>query len=302
MRIRFSGLGYVSLIFTESGRVRWHSPTLWVCVLALIMVQSANAVWEGTAFYSGENFEPLIAAPKEPRFSISFQRLEGGEPLGSFNAGLVGLGENFGLMHWRDTNTDRTWEIGLTSGLVSLFKLNQRSTDLINSDFMVGLTSSFRNSNTAYRARLYHQSSHLGDEFLTKNDDVTRENFSLETLDFTASQMWGPWRAYGGGAYVIRRAKSTDVDRASVNIGGEYRGSQVLWGGSRLIAGLHTEYQEQHDWEPSVHGVVGLEFGITGAGGRRFGLQLEAYEGFSPWGQFYDVRVRTYGVLGYLRF
>jgi hypothetical protein len=42
------------------------------------------------------------------------------------------------------------------------------------------------------RARLYHQSSHLGDEFLLSEEDITRQNLSFEALAFLLSQESAP--------------------------------------------------------------------------------------------------------------
>jgi hypothetical protein len=273
---------------------------IWMIVLAMIADPLAHAAWEDTTFYVGESFKPLIAAPREPRFFGSLQRLNSEAPLNSFNAALVGLGENFGFVRWQNEDTDETWEIGLTSGLFSLFKLNQTSTDLINSDFMIGLSASYKSDNTAYRSRFYHLSSHLGDEFLLKNE-FKRINYSLETLDFTASRTWGAWRGYSGGGYIVR-VKPSDYGRASIHLGGEYRGSRSLWLGSSLKGGLHTEFSQQHDWNPNVQIVMGLEFGKSSKTPRRFGIELQAYDGYAPWGQFFDIKVRAYGTTAYLMF
>jgi hypothetical protein len=273
----------------------------WVIVFAIIVEPLAHAAWEDTAFYVGESFKPLIAAPREPRFFANLQHLNSEAPLNSFNAALVGLGENFGFVRWQNEDTDETWELGLTSGLFSLFKLNQTSTELVNSDFMVGLSASYQSDNIAYRSRFYHLSSHLGDEFLLKKKGIKRINYSLETLDFTASRTWGAWRGYGGGGYIVR-VKPSDYGRASIHLGGEYRGTRSLWLESSLIGGLHIEFSQQHGWNPNVQIVMGLEFGKSSKTSHRFGIELQAYDGYSPWGQFFDIKVRAYGTTAYLKF
>jgi hypothetical protein len=249
----------------------------------------------------GENFKPLMAAPREPLFFSGYQRLDAQGPLDSFNAALVGLGENFGLIRWQDKETRNIWEIGVTTGLVSLFKLNNKSSDLINSDFLGGLTTSYGNSEVSYRARLYHQSSHLGDEFLLKNEGIERVNYSYEALDFTGSRNWGPWRLYAGGGYILR-SKPTDIGKATAQMGTEYQGIRPLWSGAYLKAAFNTELTQENDWAPSVSALLGVEFGKSRSSTRRFGLQLEIYDGYSPWGQFYNVRVRSYGSSMYIRF
>jgi hypothetical protein len=272
---------------------------LWLVILAF--PPSAHASWKTSYLFVGENFKPLMAAPREPRFFSGYQHLSSDGALDSFNGALVGLGENFGLIRWRDSDSNASWDIGVTGGLVSLFKLNQKSTDLINSDFLVGLTASYRSGGASFRSRIFHQSSHLGDEFLLKNDEFERINYSFEALDITGSRKWGPWRAYAGGAYMVR-VKPEDIDRASVQFGGEYSGIKPLWKGAYLKAGVNTELVQEQSWSPNVHAVLGIEFGKTRANTRRFGMEFDAYDGYSPWGQFYDVRVRSFGSTLYIRF
>jgi hypothetical protein len=266
-----------------------------------MMVPSIHGSWEKNYLYVGENFKPLMAAPREPQFFSAYQHLNAQGPLDSFNAALVGLGENFGLIQWRDRETQNTWEVGVTTGLVSLFKLNKKSSDLINSDFLGGLTASYGNSEVSYRGRLYHQSSHLGDEFLLKNQGLERINYSYEAFDLTGSRNWGPWRTYVGGSYILR-SKPTDIGKAAAQIGGEYQGFRPLWRGAYLKAAVNTELTQENDWAPSVSALLGVEFRKSRSNTRRFGLQLEAYDGYSPWGQFYNLRVRSYGSSMYIRF
>ncbi|MCP4407954.1 MAG: DUF1207 domain-containing protein [Gammaproteobacteria bacterium] len=273
----------------------------WITIFSVMMIPSAHSSWEKTYFYVGENFKSLLAAPREPQFFGGYQHLQAQGPLDSFNAALVGLGENFGLIRWRDRETQNSWEIGVTTGLVSLFKLNQKSSDLINSDFLVGLTTSYGNSEVAYRTRLYHQSSHLGDEFLLQNKDLKRINYSYEALDFTGSRNWGPWRTYAGGSYILH-SKPTDIGKATAQIGSEYRGFRPLWRGAYLKAAFNTEFTQENDWATNLSALLGIEFGKSRSNTRRFGLQLEVYDGYSPWGQFYNVRVRSYGSSMYIRF
>jgi hypothetical protein len=56
--------------------------------------------------------------------------------------------------------------------------MNAPSTDLINTDYVVGIPLSWRSSLFSTRVRLYHQSTHLGDEFVPHNPGVNRVNYS----------------------------------------------------------------------------------------------------------------------------
>ena len=54
----------------------------------------------------------------------------------------------------------------LVGNVYAQFDLNRPSYDLINADYLIGLPLTFRFDRFSGRARLYHQSSHLGDEFV----------------------------------------------------------------------------------------------------------------------------------------
>ena len=52
------------------------------------------------------------------------------------------------------------------------------------------------------RIRGYHQSSHLGDEFILNNPGVDRVNLSFEVFDGLLSFEGDWWRLYIGGGYL----------------------------------------------------------------------------------------------------
>ncbi|MFP4087106.1 MAG: DUF1207 domain-containing protein [Desulfobacteraceae bacterium] len=58
-------------------------------------------------------------------------------------------------------------------------------------------------------ARLYHQSSHLGDEYLLR-DNTSRENLSYEGVEVLLSyNLIESLRIYGGGGDLIHRSSSS---------------------------------------------------------------------------------------------
>jgi hypothetical protein len=73
--------------------------------------------------------------------------------------------------------------------------MNAPSTDLINTDYVVGIPLSWRSGLFSTRVRLYHQSTHLGDEFVLHNPGVNRVNYSYEEaeaiLSLNAPGGWG---------------------------------------------------------------------------------------------------------------
>lgn len=172
--------------------------------------------------------------------------------------------------------------------------MNTASFDLINADYVVGLPVTFRRGSVSSRVRLYHQSSHLGDEFLLRGT-VTRENFAFEDL--------GPLRAYGGGEYTFN-GSIRSVESRVLHGGLELRQSLGQLGGAtleraRLIAGVDVKSIEELEWAVAWSARAGFEIGrATGTEhrARRWSLLAEYYDGPSPYGQFFRDEVSYYGL------
>jgi len=128
----------------------------------------------------GDLFRPLMADLKQPRGYLSFRSVDfqstalpaGGQDR-TIKAAVVGLGSELGI--WRRSQRSRCEgvQVNLLAAAFSQFNLDAPGDDLINTDFLVGPELMFRRGAVSARLRLYHQSSHLGDEFLLDNPEVT---------------------------------------------------------------------------------------------------------------------------------
>ena len=164
-------------------------------------------------------FRPLWADPKQPQFFATLQATKVRAPQKSyFNMGSVGFGENFGMIGKR--NGCDGWQVGVLGGVFAQFDMDAASTALVNADYVIGIPVSFRSGLFSTRVRLFHQSSHLGDEFLLQNPGITRTDFSFEVLEailsLDAPGGWG--RVYAGGAHALHVSPS-GLDRNSVHWG-----------------------------------------------------------------------------------
>ena len=165
-------------------------------------------------------FAPLIADPRWPHFSAVYQRFHEDARLG--NAAIASLGETFSLVRGPLGEKGGAWEVGIQAGVFSLFDLDAPSSDLVNTDYIVGFPFAYRARNFSALARFYHQSSHLGDEFLIENR-VERVNLSYEAIDLRLSYEVTDWlRLYGGGGYIVRGDPS-DLEPWSTQMGFELR-------------------------------------------------------------------------------
>ena len=262
---------------------------------------SAEKSPEWKVFPAGDVFEPLIADPKEPRFFVSVHSYDN-DFRNEFTGASVGFGENFGIIRKRLAEP-HSWQISLKGGLFSQFDLDASSKDLLNSDYNIGVTWTYRVEELAMRVRLYHQSSHLGDEYLIRRPELAdaRMNFDYEAIDWLAAVTWNQFRPYIGLHYLLQRDPD-DLDRWGYHGGIEYLGNGELLPRGAFIAGLDIKgFQELH-WTPAYSLKAGVIFRNLDHRNRYIQVMLEYYDGFIPYGQFYDYDMESYGMGVYFGF
>lgn len=234
-------------------------------------------------------FAPLLADPKQPHFFAAWLWVK--SPIVTGPLASVGLGEDVALA----SGPDRRWEISVAAGVFSQFNMGTRSNDLVNTDFTIGFPLAYRAGWTSLRVKLYHQSSHLGDEFIL-NANPTRVNLSFEAMELLASYEFGDVRAYGGGEYIVRHEPS-DLKPGLLHAGLEYRRAAAALRRGRFVAAIDAKSSQERKWRVGWSARVGIEVRapMRGAAVRRFSVQLQGYTGPAPYGQFYQENVRSLG-------
>jgi len=263
-------------------------------------------------FPQDDVFRPLVADPKQPQFFLSYQRMRFRDVGRSINAGVVGAGETFGLWSRRSGACDGL-QVSVHGGVFAQFNLDAPSSDLINTDYIVGIPATWRQGPFSARVRLYHQSSHLGDEFLLRNPSITRVNLSFEELDALLSYdlSWArvSWaRIYGGGGYLFHR--EPDLDRSKLQWGIEFsppdRPSPIfrrIIEDLRMVPIVGADFKsiEQLAWNVNTNIVAGLGWYHPGSS-RRVRLLFNYYHGVNPYGQFFNQKIEMFGGGLYLTF
>lgn len=239
-------------------------------------------------------FAPLLADPRQPRFSMSYQRYEIGDA--PFNAGSVAFGEYFGLAAGF-LGENGSSQIGIQGAVFALFNLDGASNDLINADYWIGFPITYRRGRDSYLLRLYHQSSHLGDEFLLGNPNVARINLSYEDAELLASYEWERARVYGGIGYILN--SEPEIARSHARIGAEWVQPHAFKGFDFLV-GTDVQASAELDWALSRAYQAGFE--LRRGGNRRVRLMFEHFNGHSPHGQFFREKLRYNGVGLYFGF
>jgi hypothetical protein len=248
----------------------------------------------------GDLFRPLIADPKEASFFASL--LSESSPSRGSRTGSVGLGGTVGLVRWAGARPGDGIQVGLSGGVLAQFDLSKRSHDLINADYLIGVPLTYRNGPYSARFRFYHQSSHLGDEFVENNEGTRRLNLSFEAFELLVAREFGPVRGYGGGEYRFNRTPRRDLEHWLLHGGLEYRYPRPLVrlgaGGLRPIVAVDAQSFQQSDWHVGWSGRLGVELGPRegGADGApTVSFLLELYQGPNPYGQFYFEGISSVG-------
>lgn len=231
-------------------------------------------------------FDPLLADPRWPHFSASYRYFRDDPDVE--HAGAVGFGDTFSL--YRDQAFGGRWEVGFQAGVFALFDLDSESKDLLNADYWVGIPLSFRKGDFSATTRIYHQSSHLGDEFLLRGttDQTDRVNLSYEAVDLLLSyDIDETLRVYGGGGYLFHR-EPEDLDPWVAQTGVEYVHDRSWAGVMRPVAALDVQVREESGWSPDFAGRAGVQIENPRLISETVQITAEYYNGRNPNGQFYD--------------
>lgn len=259
----------------------------------------------------GDVFCPLAADPKAVRSFASFLRARATQVNPSTarafdtDVGAVGIGDRIGLGRWNGARPNDGVQLSLEAGVFAQFDLSASSFDLLNADYVIGLPLTFRRGAFSGRARIYHQSSHLGDEFLLRPDDPEqeRENLSFEASELILSVDWGALRLYGGGEYLVNRSPAS-LAKVVGHGGVELRPNVALFNVGPLatvrpVAMADVKLADDQSDRPATSVMAGFDIARrrdSDATGRRWMIVAHLYTGPSPYGQFYRDDIRYYGV------
>ena len=252
-------------------------------------------VKETILFPQGQLFYPPMASPKEPRTHATYLRLN--LPGDSINIGSVGFGDSFGLVRWPGWGEEDAWQLSISGAVLAQFNMDANS-DLINADYIIGFPLSYRNGPWSARARLFHQSSHLGDEFLLQPQKpelkVTRMNLSFETIELLGGREWKGFQFTAGPSYILHT--NSDLKRYSVQAGIDYQSREPVFKPTiRLFAGFLCHAWKETDWNPDFNVKAGVNIRSPYAEKRAIQIFGEYYHGNLPFGQFYKLRAEYYG-------
>ncbi len=212
---------------------------------------------------------------------LSTRRGESG--FGNEREGEVVLGENVPMVAIK--RGPRPIVLGLGSQVYGRFSLDDSKTALISVDWVAALNTTALLGAFAVTMQLYHESSHLGDEYEDRFQ-AERVDWSREVVAGWATYGAGSWRLTGGASYVLYDGLSLPKAEAAlgIDVGGGRR--RILAHTVEPVLGLYTEAAAATRWRLSNSAKLGLAFrGKQGT--RRVGLAIIAHDGLSTQRQFF---------------
>jgi len=248
---------------------------------------------------AGHLFQPFLADPRWPHFSASYRYYLNNRDLA--HVGAVSFGETIPLIRG-DAFANSQWEAGIQAGVFALFQMDAPSKDLINADYFASLFGTWRLGAFSALGRIFHQSSHLGDELLLRTR-LERINLTYESLDLKLSYdlPWG-FRVYGGGGYLFDQ-EPENLKPWAAQGGVEFRSPWTIAGGHiRPVAAVDLQTREENRWNLDVSARAGIQLENVRVLERNLQLLVEYFHGNSPDGQFYKKRIDYLGLGAHFHF
>ena len=268
---------------------------------------------EGVLLPDNDVFRPLLGDQREPRFYADYRRVHFRGSSNVFAEGkgtnidvaLVAFGGAFGVWGLRQPRGCDGIQVSVFGTVFAQFNLDTHSWDLLNADYLVGPEVTLRRGRWSGRLRFYHQSSHLGDEFLLNygiDHGVQRQDLSFEILDaiVSAEDTW--WRLYGGGGLVVLSGPNPDLTStpAFAQWGFELRGPGLQpWGWLektrlRPVFGANFTAVQATGWNVNTSLTGGLEWASPN-GAHRVRVLLDYQRAALLFSQFFFQRTVNFG-------
>jgi uncharacterized protein DUF1207 len=263
-------------------------------VFAFVAVLHAGTAWgQQRLFPAVTSFELPEASPRvHGLVGRLIAATRGDSRFGREHEGEVVLGENFPLVALKEGKNPIV--LGFGSQVYGRFSLTDPKSALISTDWVVGVNTTAALNNWALTLELYHESSHLGDEYGDRFPS-DRLDWTREVLAGWANYVIGRWRLTAGASYVLRDELRLPAPAGAFGI--DYHGpSRLFMGGHvRPVAGLFSEAEAATDWRVSTSAKLGLAFATAGES-HEISLGLIGHDGLSTQRQFYRQESRYIGM------
>lgn len=233
-------------------------------------------------------FPTMLAQPHILGYSVGYRSYDK-----VFKSSIpVSIGDQFSLYQFKLNSCARLY-LGIEACVWAVFEARTKSLSLINADYFISIPLTYINRGFSSRLRFFHQSSHLGDEFLLEHPRIERVNPSMEGLDLSlAYEVTNSLVCFLGYSRILRSDDSFKVKPNRVYYGFNYFYNFVkiqMFNVEAIpyIAAYFTNNENNH-WKFDSSVAVGYQWDKSY--GRKLRIFLAGHNGFSAEGQFAKIK------------
>jgi len=262
-------------------------------LMCLATLQAGLASAQQRLFPAVTSFELPEASPRvHGLVGRLMTATRGDSRFGREHEGEVVLGENFPVVALQQGNHPII--LGLGSQVYGRFSLTDPKSALISTDWVVGVNTTAMLNAWALTLEVYHESSHLGDEYGARFP-ADRVDWTREVLASWASYLVGRWRLTAGASYVLDDELKLPASSGSLGIDYHGHARPFLGGLARPVIGLFSEANAATQWRVSTSAKLALAFATSGDS-HEISLGLIGHDGLSTQRQFYRQGSRYLGL------
>ena len=225
--------------------------------------------WAWHLLPEGLMYKSYIAGEKEPRMSTAFLQERNGELLWDSS-----LGARVGIVRFGTGRGIQPEGFQMDVEAAALLRMQpQEERDVMATDFRAGVPFTYREGPFQAKFGYYHISSHAGDEYMLKNPDFKRNNYSRDALILGLGYFpIDPLRLYAEVGWSFFGTGGNRPWEFQTGLEWSENGPTGLRGAPFFAANLYL--RETVDWQPSFNMWAGWQWrGSTSDHTFRAGLQ-----------------------------
>lgn len=210
--------------------------------------------------------------------------------------GNFSLGLRSNLIRWHHA-ANRSSELGFELAVFTQFifedPFGEFETSLFNVEFKIGVHYQYMVDRWRFRGRLYHISSHLGDDFIFRQGigGFIDNSRIYEVVDFSAAWVSRWWQLYATSGVIIHSAYERMPLLGQTGFQFVYPIGEKEW--LRWVAGADIRVEQEQDFRPGIRLAGGIGIGKKG----RFPVTIMAdfYNGYIPYSLYDKVLINWVG-------
>ncbi len=256
--------------------------------MALLLAVPAAA--QTRLFPKAEAFDYPFGSTRTAAISGRIINVSRGESrYGAEREADVSIGDNLPILGFGAG--PRPGFLGLTVRVSGRFSLDDPRSALVSNDWVAGIHGIIDRGPWRLAAELFHESSHLGDEY-AERFAARRLDWTREVASLSLRRAYGPIFVHGVASYTLVDALPLEPWAAGVGL--DYRGDLGGWLGARVrpVVGVFGESQQFAGWLVTTSGRAGIDLETEG---RLVGVGVVFLNGLSTQRQFYNRRSRYVG-------